>query len=112
MNRFYKTFIQKINLLNILKEYEQLTKEKYFNELIEKVISIAFFKQMKKQRRLSLPVKMFEQESIDNISGEEKRLGGSSPIITILILSIGPFISQTVQALYGQFILGFKGHWR
>lgn len=56
---------------------------------------------MKKQRRLSLPVKMFEQENIDNISGEEKRLGGSAPMITILLLSIGPFISQTVQALYG-----------
>lgn len=55
----------------------------------------------KKQRRLSLPVKSSKQNDFIEISGEEKRLGGSSPLITVLVLSIGPFISQTVQALYG-----------
>ena len=46
----------------------------------------------------SLP--SFENEYL-NIDGEEKRLGKQSPLITIILLSIGPLISQTVQALYG-----------
>lgn len=32
---------------------------------------------------------------------EEKRLGKKSPLLTILILSVGPLISQIVNALYG-----------
>lgn len=35
------------------------------------------------------------------IKGEEKRLGSRSPLFTEFILSVGPLISQTVQALYG-----------
>ena len=55
----------------------------------------------KKKRRLSLPSKQANSEDIIEINGEEKRLGSKSPLLTIIILAIGPFISQTVQALYG-----------
>ena len=55
----------------------------------------------KKNRRLSLPPKKLNNDDFIEISGEEKRLGGSTPLLTVLILSIGPFISQSVQALYG-----------
>ena len=54
----------------------------------------------KKPRRLTLPLHTKPSEPIE-ISGEEKRLGQYSPLSTILILSFGPFLSQTVQALYG-----------
>lgn len=55
----------------------------------------------KKNRRFSLPVKQVNPNEYIQISGEEKRLGSLSPLLTVAILSIGPFISQTVQALYG-----------
>lgn len=55
----------------------------------------------KKKRRLSLPSKQIESNDNHEISGEEKRLGSRSPLLTIILLAIGPFISQTVQALYG-----------
>lgn len=46
-----------------------------------------------------------QQEHIENDAPqpteEDQRLGIKSPIKTILALSIGPLISQTVQAFYG-----------
>lgn len=55
----------------------------------------------KRPRRLTLPTFQLKQNEPLEFSGEEKRLGQSSPLSTILILSFGPFMSQTVQALYG-----------
>lgn len=55
----------------------------------------------KRTRRLTTPPIFNNQKEPIQFSGEEKRLGQSSPLSTILVLSFGPFISQTVQALYG-----------
>ena len=42
-----------------------------------------------------------KDESKEDFSEEDKRLGTKSPIWTVLALSVGPLISQTVQAFYG-----------
>lgn len=64
----------------------------------------------RKPRRTSLPPPHLVKTGSANfqylhpsleIQGEEKRLGSRSPLLTEFILSIGPLISQTVQALYG-----------
>lgn len=55
----------------------------------------------KKTRRLTLPPFQTRPNEPIEFSGEEQRLGQNSPLSTILVLSFGPFMSQTVQALYG-----------
>lgn len=56
---------------------------------------------MKKERRSSLPLKQSEENDTNEMTGEEKRLGSKPPLLTILSLVVGPFISQSVQAFYG-----------
>ena len=58
-------------------------------------------KSEKKERRSSLPLKQPESTETFEKSGEEKRLGSKPPLLTILSLVVGPFISQSVQAFYG-----------
>lgn len=55
----------------------------------------------KRPRRLTLPTFQARPNDPLEFSGEEKRLGQSPPLPTIFVLSFGPFMSQTVQALYG-----------
>ena len=39
--------------------------------------------------------------SDNDFSEEAERLGGSSPLVTLILLSLGPFVSQIMGALYG-----------